>query len=70
MPLSTDDFILTHKVAAGVVDPRLVALSLRTIVEVAPNGDTPDHSDIKVDAGGVVTDITIATPFGELIPVA
>lgn len=71
MPLSTDDFLLTHMVNGGVVDPEPVAIAIRTIVRVSPCGDDPEHSDIEVVVGGsTVQELTIATPFGSLVPVA
>jgi hypothetical protein len=72
MPLSTDEFILTHMVdaAAGTVDPEPVAIAIRTIVRASPCSD-PAWSDIEVVVGGTtVQELTIATPFGELVPVA
>jgi hypothetical protein len=71
MPLSSDDFILTHMVASGgVVDPEPVGIAIRFIARVSPCGQDPGWSDVEVVIGGVVTELTIATPFGELVPVA
>jgi len=71
MPLSTDDFILTHMVTDGVVAPEPVAIAIRTIVRASPCGEDPGWSDIEVVVGGsTVTELTIATPWGELVPVA
>ena len=41
MPLSTDDFILTHMVTDGVVDDEPVAIAIRMIVRASPCGDDP-----------------------------
>ena len=65
MPLSTNEFILTHKVVGGVVDPEPVAIAIRAIVEASPCGDAPGWSDLVMGTG---EEITIATPFGELVP--
>ena len=65
MPLSTNEFILTKKVVAGVVDPEPVAIAIRCIEEASPCGDDPGWSDLLMDSGA---EITIATPFGELVP--
>jgi hypothetical protein len=70
MPLSTDDFILTHMVDGGVVDPEPVAIAVRFIARASPCGQDPGWSDIEVVLSGVVTELTIATPFGELVPVS
>jgi len=73
MPLSPDEFILTHMVdaAAGTVDPEPVAIAIRTIVRASPCGSDPAWSDIEVVVGGTtVQELTIATPFGQLVPVA
>ena len=65
MPLSTDEFILTHKVVTGVVDAEPVAIAIRAILEASPCGDDPGWSDLVLENGEAVT---IATPFGELVP--
>jgi hypothetical protein len=72
MPLSTDEFILTHMVdaASGTVDPEPVAIAIRTIARASPCGGDPGWSDIEVMVDGGVVELTIATPFGELVPVA
>lgn len=71
MPLSTDDFLLTHIVTEGVVDAEPVAIAIRTIVKASPCGEDPAWSDISVSLGGssLVQDLTIATPWAELVPV-
>ena len=43
MPLSTDEFILTHMVTGGAVNPEPVAIAIRTIVRASPCGDNPEH---------------------------
>ena len=68
MPLSPDDFILTHMVTDGVVDTEPVAIAIRMIVRASPCGDDPRWSDLEIDKGGVIEEVTIATPFGHLIP--
>lgn len=65
MPLSTDEFILTHRVVLGVVDTEPVAIAIRYILEVSPCGEDPGWSDLVLENG---EEITVATPFGELIP--
>jgi hypothetical protein len=70
MPLSTSDFILTTIVTDGVVDPEPMAIAIRFISKVSPCGDDPGWSDVEIVKGTVIEEITIATPFGELIPVA
>ena len=72
MPLSTDDFLLTHVVTDGVVDTEPVAIAIRTIVRASPCGEDPGWSDIAVSLGGssVVQELTIATPWADLVPVA
>ena len=65
MPLSTDEFILTHKVVTGVVDAEPVAIAIRAILEASPCGDDPGWSDLVLTNG---EEWTIATPFGELVP--
>jgi hypothetical protein len=67
MPLSTSDFILTHLVIDEVVDPEPVAIAISAIVEASPCGDDPGWSDLLMADGRAAT---IATPFGELIPVS
>ena len=65
MPLSTDEFILTHRVTAGVVDTEPVAVAIRFIMEASPCGDDPGWSDVFLENG---VEWTFATPFGELVP--
>jgi len=65
MPLSTDEFILTKRVVTGVVDAEPVAIAIRCIVEASPCGDDPGWSDLVMESG---EEVTIATPFGELVP--
>ena len=65
MPLSTDEFILTHKVVTGVVDSEPVAIAIRCIVEASPCGEDSGWSDLVLENG---EELTIATPFGELVP--
>lgn len=65
MPLSTDEFILTHRVVTGVVSPEPVAIAIRCIMEVSPCGEDPGWSDLVLTNG---EEWTIATPFGELVP--
>ncbi len=65
MPLSRDEFILTHRVTAGVVDPEPIAIAIRFVVEASPCGEDPGWSDIALSNGEA---LTIATPFGELVP--
>jgi len=67
MPLSTDEFILTHRVVTGVVDPEPIAIAIRFIMEASPCGDDPGWSDLVLESG---EEMTIATPFGELVPVS
>jgi hypothetical protein len=71
MPLSTDDYLLTHIVTAGVVDAEPVAIAIRTIVRASPCGEDPAWSDIALSLGGssVVQELTIATPWADLVPV-
>lgn len=72
MALSPDDYLLTHVVTAGVVDPEPVAIAIRTIVRASPCGEDPLWSDIALSLGGssVVQEVTIATPWADLVPVA
>jgi hypothetical protein len=65
MPLSTDEFILTQRVVAGVVDAEPIALAICCIMEASPCGEDPGWSDLVMMNG---EEITIATPFGELVP--
>jgi hypothetical protein len=65
MPLSTDEFILTQRVVAGVVDAEPVAIAIRFIMEATPCGDDPNWSDLVLENG---EEFTIAMPFGELVP--
>ena len=65
MPLSRDEFILTHRVVTGVVDAEPIAISIRQIVEASPCGEDPGWSDLVMSNG---EEVTIATPFGELVP--
>jgi hypothetical protein len=65
MPLSTDEFILTHRVVTGVVDAEPIAIAIRYIQEASPCGDDPGWSDLVMEGG---EEFTIATPFGELVP--
>ena len=67
MPLSTDEFILTHRVVTGVVDPEPIAIAIRFIMQASPCGDDPGWSDLVLESG---EEMTIATPFGELVPVS
>ena len=70
MPLSANEFILTRLVIDGVVDSEQTAIAIATIAKASPCGDDPGWSDVQVAYGSVVEDLTIATPFGELIPVS
>ncbi len=65
MSLSRDEFILTHRVVTGVVDAEPVALAIRCILEASPCGEDPGWSDLVMTNG---EEMTIATPFGELVP--
>jgi len=65
MPLSTDEFILTHRVVTGIVDAEPVAIAIRCIMEASPCGEDPGWSDLVLENG---EEWTIATPFGELVP--
>ena len=65
MPLSRDEFILTHRVVIGVVDAEPIALAIRCIMEVSPCGEDPTWSDLVMTNG---EEMTIATPFGDLVP--
>jgi len=65
MPLSTDEFILTHRVVTGVVDAEPIAFAIRCIMEASPCGEDPGWTDLVLTNG---EEITIATPFGELVP--
>jgi hypothetical protein len=70
MPLSTDDFILTTLVVDGVLDVEPTAIAIRSIYRASPCGQDPGWSDLVVEIGGAIQEITIATPFGDLVPVA
>jgi hypothetical protein len=70
MPLSTDDFILTTLVIDGVLDVEPTAIAIRYITLVSPCGEDPGWSDVELVKGAQVVELTIATPFGELVPVA
>jgi len=65
MPLSRDEFILTRRVVTGVVDAEPIALAIRCIMEASPCGEDPGWSDLVMTNG---EEMTIATPFGELVP--
>jgi hypothetical protein len=65
MALSTDEFILTHRVVTGVVDSEPVAIAIRYIMEASPCGDDPGWSDLVMENG---EEFVIATPFGDLVP--
>jgi hypothetical protein len=65
MPLSTSEFILTHRVVAGAVDAEPVAIAIRCIMEASPCGEDPGWSDLVMTNG---EETTIATPFGALVP--
>jgi len=65
MPLSTDEFILTHKVVTGIVEAEPVAIAIGCILEASPCGEDPGWSDLVLTNG---EEWTIATPFGELVP--
>jgi hypothetical protein len=78
MPLSTSEFILTHLVRDGVVDSEPVAIAIKSILMASPCGQDPGWTDltvsfpttVPVETGPPPGDLTIATPFGDLVPVA
>jgi hypothetical protein len=70
MPLSTDDFILTTLVINGVLDVEPTAIAIRYITLVSPCGQDPGWSDVEIVKGAAVEELTIATPFSDLVPVA
>jgi hypothetical protein len=70
LPLSTDEWILTTLVVDGAVDPEPVAIAIRHIISISPCGEDPGWCDVEIVKGGVIEELTIATPFGELIPTA
>ena len=51
MPLSTNEFILTHRVVIGVVDAEPVAIAIRCIQQVSPCGEDPGWSDLVMSDG-------------------